>query len=375
MGQTVKHYKYKNIAMALAIALLLVLSISSACSSRNESKGKEESSQAESSLVDDKLNLTSNYKYISVKNDETLSKGLLVLVNKNHPYKGTEPDNIDRVYNYLFDKDGNQIMQASGTGVKGNKTLLASFNSMINAFYKETGVSNIVINTIYTDASESSENDDNKSEESLEHVTGYALDLNTYDAENGSYPVFTATGKYSWIGENCWKYGFIQRYTEEKASITGVDAKTYHFRYVGQLNSEIMHKNNLCLEEYLDYLKEYSFENPLEYESENGNDYVLYYVAAGKEKSTNLPIPLDEKGTEYKYGYSGNNTDGYVVWVKLTENEALSSSSLDSTLSSTDSILSDSAASDASLSDSSALDSSSLNDDASTLLDSESVSR
>lgn len=324
------YYKYKNIAIALAILLLLMLSIVTACSNDGEKEKDDSSSVADASSVEESK-LTSNYKYVSVKNEDSLGKGLLILVNDKHPYTGGEPADIEGVYDYLFDGDGNQIMQASGTGVKGNKSLLTSFNSMINAFYKKTEISNVVINSIYSESSEASESDENKTTvDSPEHSTGYALDLNTYDAENGSYPKFEATGSYSWIGENCWKYGFIQRYTEDKASITGIDAVTNHFRYVGQVHAEIMAKNGLCLEEYLDYLKEYSFEKPLEYECENGGEYVLYYIAAGKDKTTNIPVPLDKNDEEYKYGYSGNNSDGYIVWVKIAQNAVASSSEADS---------------------------------------------
>ena len=348
------YYKYKNIAIVLAILLLLILSIATACSGNGEEK-EESSSAAESSSVVEESKLSSNYKYVSVNNEETLGKGLLVLVNDAHPYTGGEPADIDGVYNYLFDDDGNQIMQASGTGVKGSAQVLSSFNSMIDAFYNKTEISNIVINTIYFASSESSDSESATNVDSPEHATGYALDLNTYNDENGSYPAFEADGSYAWMGENCWKYGFIHRYTQDKESATGVTALTNHFRYVGQIHAEIMRKNGLCLEEYLDYLKSYSLEKPLEFDCENGSEYALYYVAASKDKATNLPVPLNGNDEEYKYGYSGNNMDGYVVWVKTLEVAEVSSSEAEAissvtTESGVSSVSDSSSAADASLS-------------------------
>lgn len=314
-----KNYKYKNIAAALAILLLIILAIATSGSSSNKKIKDESSSVADSSSEDEGLKLTNNYKYISLKNDDELGKGPLVLVNEKHLYSGGDSEDIVGVYDYLFDDEGNQIMQASSTSVKGSKQLLTSFSSLIKDFYKETKITNIVINTIYSDESLEDKDATERTEDSPEHATGYAIDLNTYNDENGSYPAFEATGNYDWIGQNCWKYGFVQRYTKDKQSITGVSEKTNHFRYVGQLSAEIMHKNSFCLEEYLDYIKNYTFEVPLEYQSENGSEYAIYYVEAEDGKTTNIQIPLKDDNTEYKYGYSGNNTDGYIVWVKLND--------------------------------------------------------
>ena len=54
-----------------------------------------------------------------------------------------------------------------------------------------------------------------------------------------------------WLAEHCWEYGFILRYTEEKASITGITNEPWHFRYVGREISMDMKDSGLCLEEYL----------------------------------------------------------------------------------------------------------------------------
>ena len=45
------------------------------------------------------------------------------------------------------------------------------------------------------------------------------------------------------------------RYGEGKTDITGVGYEPWHIRYVGFPHAEIMYKNDLCLEEYLDSLE------------------------------------------------------------------------------------------------------------------------
>ncbi len=76
-----------------------------------------------------------------------------------------------------------------------------------------------------------------------EHHLGLAVDvLNMADAEKKAL---------DWLGEHCWDYGFIVRYAEEKADITGIVHEPWHFRYVGTAVSLAMKESGLCLEEYL----------------------------------------------------------------------------------------------------------------------------
>ena len=71
-----------------------------------------------------------------------------------------------------------------------------------------------------------------------EHHLGLAVDLLGSDA-------------IAWLGEHCWEYGFILRYTAEKEHITGFVDEPWHFRYVGTEVSMDMKDSGLCLEEYL----------------------------------------------------------------------------------------------------------------------------
>lgn len=76
-----------------------------------------------------------------------------------------------------------------------------------------------------------------------EHHLGLAVDiLNVKKAERKAL---------DWLGEHCWEYGFIVRYTAEKAHITGIINEPWHFRYVGTEVSMDMKDSGLCLEEYL----------------------------------------------------------------------------------------------------------------------------
>ncbi len=322
--QKVKVYKYKNIAAALAVVLLIAVGISTRGNAVDKNNAKKTETSSSVAANDNKTNtlsqtddtfkadkLTKNYRYESVKNGTSLNNGNLVLINSEHPYTG-EISDTDGIYSYLFDKSGEQIMYATSTLLNGDAEMLDSFNEMGCDFSKETGLKTLMVTALLSEGEDASDTDEN--------ACGRAVDLALYDAVNGTYPEFTGEGDYEWLLQNCWKYGFIYRYPEEKSDITGVSGKINHFRYVGLPYSEIMHNNDETLEEFLETIKKYSFESPMSYESESGTGYAVYYVRGDIDHTTtNIPVPLKEDNSEYYYVVSGNNYDGYIVFVNLTD--------------------------------------------------------
>ena len=75
-----------------------------------------------------------------------------------------------------------------------------------------------------------------------EHHLGLAVDIDGGDAA------------YKWLAENCWDYGFILRYPDDKIEITGIIYEPWHFRYVGTELSLELEELGLCMEEYMDML-------------------------------------------------------------------------------------------------------------------------
>lgn len=78
-----------------------------------------------------------------------------------------------------------------------------------------------------------------------EHELGLAVDINADGINSAGYEV------YSWLDEHAHEYGFIQRYAEDKVSITGISNEDWHYRYVGQEAAAEMYQTGECLEEYL----------------------------------------------------------------------------------------------------------------------------
>jgi D-alanyl-D-alanine carboxypeptidase len=129
-----------------------------------------------------------------------------------------------------------------------------------------------------------------------ERSSGYTFDIGliTSTGEVVAY----LTKRNEWMVANCWYYGFILRYPDDKTSITGVDYMPHHFRYVGLPHSLIMYENNYCLEEYLDYLKSYTIDQPLTYTTDDAS-YEIYYYAANSNGETEVKIPKKDS-SRYK---------------------------------------------------------------------------
>ncbi len=93
-----------------------------------------------------------------------------------------------------------------------------------------------------------------------EHQTGLAIDLGLRQEHiDFICPEFPYSGICQTFREKAAAYGFIQRYPEGKESVTGIGHEPWHFRYVGAPHAEIMEKNGLTLEEYIEFVKAYPF--------------------------------------------------------------------------------------------------------------------
>lgn len=82
-----------------------------------------------------------------------------------------------------------------------------------------------------------------------EHNLGLAVDFNYVNLE------FEETKAFTWLKENAENYGFILRYEKEKEDITKVEYEPWHWRYVGKENAKKINELDMCLEEYIQYLK------------------------------------------------------------------------------------------------------------------------
>ena len=109
----------------------------------------------------------------------------------------------------------------------------------------------------------------------------------------------------TWLADNSYKYGFILRYPKSKTDITKIPYEPWHFRYVGQPHAYYCYENDLCFEEYIDYLKKHKETSV----TLNGTAYKIYYLS-----DTDGTIEIPEN---FSYTASLDNTGGIIVtaWI------------------------------------------------------------
>jgi D-alanyl-D-alanine carboxypeptidase len=267
--------------------------------------------------------------------------GDLILINPSFPY--TFPETTDNYLSLYSHRNQHDYVNTDGVTKKvysyytasGEKTCaklqtnaLDALNAWADDFYRATSEIDLFIydsDGYRTEADQSalhtSSPDKYAPAGQTEHHTGRAVDLYIYTLKNQLFKLDDAefAGTYGWLYKNAHKYGFIHRYPSEKASITGVSNEQYHFRYVGVAHATYMYQNGLCLEEYLDLLRDnYAHgEKHLEFVGENGDQYVVYFVKASSDSLTAIPVPKTDEKTSYEI--SGDNKEGFIVTVTITK--------------------------------------------------------
>lgn len=78
-----------------------------------------------------------------------------------------------------------------------------------------------------------------------EHQTGLSFDIGSRNSN-----VFANSKEYTWMQENAYKFGFIQRFPKKYESVTGFRAEPWHYRYVGKKIAKYIHEEKISFEEY-----------------------------------------------------------------------------------------------------------------------------
>jgi len=262
--------------------------------------------------------------------------GDLILINStNHYIFPTEAPTLLDIYsnrNVLGTfASGNKIYsyypQNATTSARFEADMMKNYlNVMTDDFYRATGNVDLFIYDKDGYRTEAEQDRLYQSSPTLyapagqtEHHTGKAVDFHVLVKKED--PVLNLddsefNGVYQWIYDNCYKYGFIHRYPANKASVTGVTYEPYHFRYVGYVHAYYMKTNGLCLEEYLDYIRDnHKKDSPLYVTGDNGSSYMIYYVPSSSESLTSISVPSADNA-DVSYTVSGDNREGFIVTVE-----------------------------------------------------------
>lgn len=277
----------------------------------------EETQSAEETTEEAKI-IYQNEEYLNLE----VYNGPLMLVNYSEPFRGTEEDLVS-LYEVKLNADSHSF-SVRDAELFVRQVAADQLVAMFDDFFETTYDDNLLVISGYrskerqqelyeADLQQTGEEDSERVAKAgySEHQTGYCIDLTLLgDSE------YDGTGVYSWIGEHCYEYGFILRYPEEKSVITEIQYEPWHYRYVGQPHAYYMTSGRLCLEEYIEMLREYPYDGEhLTITNYDGKVYEVYYVAASSDfGSTMVPVP-----GKLDYSVSGNNSDGFIVTVDTGE--------------------------------------------------------
>ncbi len=243
------------------------------------------------------------YSQINISR-ESMYTGSLCLINAGNPANGiflSMTGLAETKNDFYILRDENMVLSIEAAG---------QLNKMMSDYNAATENDNFVV---YSTTQSYSGADSIYTVSYPESITGYTVDL-AIKSSSGDIIEYDGMDTESWIIDNCTKYGFIVRYPQDKESITGVSASVAHLRYVGDVHAAIMKEKNYCLEEYIDFLKNYTLDTGAFEYTLNEKTYEIYYASAdmnGAETTkTTISVPVD-----FNYTISGNNIDGFIITV------------------------------------------------------------
>ncbi len=247
---------------------------------------------------------------ITVAASDTL-QGPLVLVNNTHAYTfPTTNEHLKEIW-AVWNTHKPAVYQQSGISTYMEGTALDALDLMLTDFSAATGNTRVQIRDAYRTAED--QEGFSVAPGHSDHHTGYGCSLKyVKEGTTASYEFETDLESYTWIIDNCHKYGFVRRYPADKADATGIEDYLSYFRYVGVAHATYMKENNLCMEEYVALLHSYTADKPLKVSAADGKYYEIYYVAVSGSADVKYP-------TNYAYTISGTNEGGVVVTIDRSQ--------------------------------------------------------
>ena len=244
----------------------------------------------------------------TTKAADDIHMGQLLVVNAENRYTFPAGLSLLRIYdNMPVKSNGSSIYRPVSNDYKLESEALQALNSMVYKYYELDETANFAISSAYRTLEDQEALSSSVQPGYSDHHTGYCVAIQYGDRSNLEAD--------HWFYQNCYKYGFIVRYPEGKEGITGVSDYKHCFRYVGVAHATYIYQHGLCLEEYVQLLKNNyaSSATRLAITAADGIAYEVYYIAASGEELTTLDVP-----SNYSYTVSGDNHSGFIVTVKKT---------------------------------------------------------
>ena len=234
-------------------------------------------------------------------------KGSLVLIDENHPY--VMPTGEDNTLTSLYNQPGfRTAYRLKNSHIALRYEIIDYFAAMMEALKAKFSAVSLKDDYLLITNAGTVNDPAAVIDYADENTSGYSFDIRVYITSSGKNRRLNAD-EQAWLADNCAKYGFVLRYEEGKEDITGVIADLFHFRYVGFPHAAYMKANDLCLEEYVELVKNYTYKTPLTI-TVGVKTYDVYYVkSAGASTTAYIPAGAP-------YTVSGNNVDGFIITVE-----------------------------------------------------------
>lgn len=315
------------------IILLVILAVAGVlalqgCDANGEQPGKEQatqqgttqnSQQQEQAPVEKPGQVTTSSGIactLTELGEEAVRTGELILVNNWNYYDFPEQEDLVCIYE---NKSSNYIVARTDTMIA--PAAMEALNALLDAFREQGGSKTVNVVAGYrTEEFQQHLFEQSVERNGLEHAqkyvaqpggsehhTGLAVDFSVLNSD-GSSRDYDGAGEYAWINENCHNYGYIVRYETGKEELTGIWDEPWHFRYLGVPHATRIAELGLCMEEYVDYLKDYTFEGEHLTIRCQAGEYEVWYT-----EGTEVYLP--DSG---EYTVSGNNVDGIIVTYKVS---------------------------------------------------------
>ncbi len=195
---------------------------------------EEEKSQSEGEkevIGLDTVRIQNDESQVSATILDNYKNGVLI-VNKNYPLPshydpGTSPEALQAFDNMKLKARQEGISLKIVSGYRSFQTQQSIYQRNLRLYGEE------VANSFSAKPGQS------------EHQTGLAFDVNSTRWD------FKETAEAKWLAENCYDFGFIIRYPENKEEKTGYVYEPWHIRYVGNKVATEIKNTGFCLEEYV----------------------------------------------------------------------------------------------------------------------------
>lgn len=202
-----------------------------------------------------KVNTRTNNEPYSKPIETNMDLGFAILVNKHYhlPDKYAPDDIVQMSSQYAY--PNNSI----------RKDVYEAFKEMSKQA-KAEGFS-LIVNSSYRNYDEQKQiYDDYADKNGLEYADKFAARANFSEHQSGlsidifspgyGMKTFEQSPSFTWLSQNCYKYGFILRYPKDKESITGYSYEPWHYRFLGKELAEKVYNEGITFDEYYAYYLE-----------------------------------------------------------------------------------------------------------------------